>query len=547
MAEIIGRENKFTVHVSSKQSKGRDFHMVKEVLHYDDGSTERGLKFIYDFQRPFYITKEPFRNHKQKKEYEDLAKVNKFMTTESDLVKNVGTRLGMVPSRVKSKRDILMNPYVYWLDITSSSILKAAYNQKYPECVTPYTYAALDIESDVDTKDLTIITVGMGAKLYTAIWTGYLKETKDIQQKLKDLYVKHTPDGTPKKFDNADVEYEFMDNPLDMIEAAFKKLHEWQPDFCGIWNIDYDMPFILDILKSYDFDPANIICDPRVPKQYRYFKYRKGIEVKRKEDGTESSLKPHKRWSYVIATSSFFMIDAMAAYNFVRVGQANVPGGYGLDNIVKKHTKIGGKLKFKDVGAEPGSVDWHREMSKRFPMEYIIYNQWDVMAMLVLDDKTKDLESSVPVLSDITDFGSFNSSPKKVVDDLHFFYLKHGKVIGTKDPNVDNNPILGRNDWVVTLPANKLIENGLAVWKGAPQEMTSLRGFVFDIDAVSSYPKNIEASNMSKQTTKNEIVSIDGMTKDIFLYENIDLIGGGEVNAIKYCNTMMDFPALEEF
>lgn len=546
----IGVENKFSIHVATKYTGGKDFHMVKERVHYKDGLTKPRLRLIYDFKRPFYITKDIYRNHKQKKEYEKLDRVTLHRSTESNLAKSVGRALGKNQAYVKNLKSVMSSPYVYWLDITSTSLLKAIYDKKSKDLKpTVYTYAALDIETDIDTKDLTIITVGMGNKVHTVIWSGYFKNNKLIDKnlfsKLLTLFEKHTPGGTPDEFKNIDVNYEIKDNQIDMVKSAVGKLHEWKPDLCGIWNIDYDIPFILKVIKDYGMNPKEILSDPSIPDKYKYFRYVRGRTVKKTEKGDTVSLKPHERWNYCLSTSSFYLLDAMQVYNFVRTGQANVPGGYGLDNILKKETKIT-KLKFEDVESEPNSPDWHREVVEKFPLEYIVYNQWDVISMLILDHTTNDLKSSMPILSGITDFCNFNSSPRKVVDDLHIYYFKNKCVLGTSDPNINNNPLLGRGDWVVTLPASNLLENGLCVLKGLNKKVTSLRGFVYDLDAVSSYPNNILASNMSKQTTINELLEITDVPKSKFMYSNIDLIGGGDVNSVDYCNDMFGFPQIHE-
>jgi hypothetical protein len=77
------------------------------------------------------------------------------------------------------------------------------------------------------------------------------------------------------------------------------------------------------------------------------------------------------------------------------------------------------------------------------------------------------------------------------------------------------------------------------------EERTAIRTNVYDLDSISAYPSAGVACNISKQTTKKELVSIEGMTKDEFLYENINLFSGS-INAIEYVCTMHNFPTLLE-
>jgi len=63
--------------------------------------------------------------------------------------------------------------------------------------------------------------------------------------------------------------------------------------------------------------------------------------------------------------------------------------------------------------------------------------------------------------------------------------------------------------------------------------------------AVSSYPSDGVACNISKQTTMKEIVSIENKTKEEFMMDNINLFSGS-VNSVEYCTSMFNFPKLEE-
>ena len=65
------------------------------------------------------------------------------------------------------------------------------------------------------------------------------------------------------------------------------------------------------------------------------------------------------------------------------------------------------------------------------------------------------------------------------------------------------------------------------------------------ISSISAYPSAGVACNISKQTTIKEIVSIEGMGKEDFMFDNIDL-SSGSVNSISYCSSMFNFPTLSE-
>jgi len=75
--------------------------------------------------------------------------------------------------------------------------------------------------------------------------------------------------------------------------------------------------------------------------------------------------------------------------------------------------------------------------------------------------------------------------------------------------------------------------------------MTNVRGHVLDVDQVSGYPSDGQSANVSKETTTREIVDIDGVDKNDFKNQNMNILFG-KVNTIEYTTNMMNFPQLPE-
>lgn len=541
MNKIIGREFKHAVHIPAVDNYREDTHMVKELLHYEDGDKRVNLRLIENFKRPFYVTKEHYRNHNQKKEFEYLNRVNEFTSTQSNLANSIASKIGKVGYRKNILRDVVDSPFIYGVDIRSTSVLKRMYMERFPDLSTESTVAALDIENDIDTGIISMITIVMFNKMFTVVTKDFLKGIDDPLKKIDDLYNKHVPD-TDIVRNCRNINTKIVENELELVIEIMKVAHEWKPDFLAIWNINYDLPKMTAVLEKYGVDPKNVYSDPSIPKELRVFRYKEGQKQRVTESGRVMAISPQDQWHFCYCTSSFIWIDAMAAYSYVRVGQAAVPGGYGLDNILK-HNGIEGKLKFDDQVKYKGA-DWHRYMVKNKPLEYVVYNKYDTLGMLELEAKTKDLQTSMPILSGISDYDVFNSGPKKIVDGLHFFYLENKRVIGTKPSRVNDNKILGLDKWIVTLPSYRLEDNGMKCLKDSDVR-TAIRTNVFDLDSISAYPSAGVACNISKQTTKKEIISIEGMTKDEFMYDNINLSSGG-INAIEYCSNMFNFKTIPE-
>lgn len=444
---IVGREFKHAVHMAANETRD-DHHMIKEILHYSDGTTKPNIRIIKDFKRPFYVTKPHYQNHKQKKEFEYLDKLNKYYCTQSELANSIASKTGKVGYKANIMRDVIDSPFVYGADIRSTSIIRRTYEEAYPDLSTPNTLAALDIEADVDTGIISMITIVMKDKMFTVILNTHLENSVIIDKPIKkitELYAKYTPD-TPVVQACANREIMVVNNELELITETMKRAHEWKPDFVAIWGMNYDLPKMISVVEKYGLRCEDIFSDPIVPKHLRYFKYKEGQKQRITESGRVMAIPPEQQWHYCYSTSSFIFMDMMSSYSYVRVGQAAVPGGYSLDNILK-HNKIAAKLKFDDDSKYKGS-DWHKYMVENKPLEYVVYNMYDTLAMLELEDKTKDMSISMPVLVGESDYDVFNSGPKKIVDGLYFYYLENDRVIGTKPSKFKDDKILGLDDWV---------------------------------------------------------------------------------------------------
>lgn len=546
---LLGRECKLVFHLPAIPDVRNDTHIIKERLHYSDGSQESNLRILQDYKRPFWITKPHYqKQHTTKKESESLDKLNQYFSTESDLGKNVAIRLGGKYIGKKTLREVRTSPYVYGIDISSKVLIKAAYKDKYPDLVSPYTVATLDIETDVDTAEITINSIAMKDKIFTAVTKKFLEEVGvfELDARLNYLFDKYIPNE--EMVANMKREYIVVDHEWEAVTKVIAKAHEWQPDFVAVWNMNFDINYMIDVLEKYKIDPKDVFSDPRLPKEMRSFKYIEGQKVKVTESGKSKPCSPEERWHVVDAPAGFYWIDAMAAHRYVRVGGKTVPGGYSLNNIL--NMELGNrfkKLDFKtDTNLIVDGIQWHRYMAKKHPLEYIIYNQWDILSMLTLDQKTKDLSVNVAALSEYAPFEIFHSGPKRIMSNIHFTYLENGKVIGSKPTSYDNDKILGLGEWIVLLPSHRVKEiRGLCVLRHNPNLHTNVRGFASDADQVAGYPTNGQALNVSKETTVKEVISIEGIPKEDFKLQNINLLFG-PVNSIEYMTVMYGAPTLDE-
>ena len=528
---------------------GTEFHFIKEKLLYNDGTISGKIRLIKDYKVPFWITKPFFRNHKQKKEFEDIKKLDKFMVRTADLPNAVAKALGNSNYRANKRWDVIDSPYVYGLDIDSNIFIKREYFEKYGEPTIPFDYATLDTENDIDTGKLTLITIAMYGKMYTVGTKEFFKDVKgNVPKMVKEYFFnnfvkKYKYDGRIVESKYIAYDVEVADTPTEAIEMAFKRLHSWNPDFLGIWNILHDINLIVDTLTNDGVEPKDVFSHPIIPKKLRFFKVIKGATSRKKENGDEVAVKPNEQWHTIKCSAGFYILDGMSTYTYVRVGSNEVAGGYGLDNILNKEVGLS-KMK-SNLGEGLKGAEWHNYVSKRHPVGYAAYNAGDTYPMIILENKTKDVTVSMPILSMSSTYDKFNSSPRKIIDELFWDAMSLGKISGTKPRQWEDGKYLDTRNWILTLRSGYNITPGLDVVEENPKAVTLVKGHTADVDATSSYPSNGTASNLSRDTTVGEISTFIGRDEEELKVENMNLFYG-PVNSMTYSNNVFRTPSIFE-
>lgn len=565
--KIVRKEVRFAIHLPKNDSR-EDGHYIKEQVWYEGDNTPTPRSYIaINFKRPIWVTKNAYRNHKEKKEFEDIDKLNKTYTTQSDINITVAGLLG-TPHLANSIDAIKNSPYVYGYDITSTSLIKYTTLKKNDFIQSPYTVAAFDIETNPDTEEIILATIAFGKRTYTAVLKKFIKNVSDVNYRVKRALETYLP-NYEEKYKDLDFKVEIFDNEVDLLKGVFKVANDWAPDFLAIWNMNFDIPMILKRLKYFNVSPIDVICDQSIPRKYRYCRYKEGISKKVTASGVLKPINPSLRWHTLFSTSSFYVIDAMCVYRQLRMAKQEEPS-YSLDYILKKELNTQ-KLKFKEADGYSG-LKWHFFMQENYPVEYLVYNMYDCLSMLELDNKIKDLTTTLPSFAGITDFNKFNSNPKKIVDALFLFGMERGRVIGTvakinkKEEEITDEELdrvieeeeseedemdpskyktLSLKGWIQLLPQHLLLHEGLKCLEEYPDIVTNIRGVVCDQDASAAYPSCTLVANVSKETCRHELIQIEGVKEDTFKEMNLSVCLGN-ANMLEYFNVMFGMPSLLE-
>jgi hypothetical protein len=539
-------ECRHAVHCKSQDNPyGDDLHLVKEQITFEDGTQKPRVSLIKNYKRNFYITQKGKQTYKDFKEWEKKENLNEFFSTQAKLTDAVAAGLGQ-PGRRGSLRDLCTSPYVFGADVLSTSLIKQSYTERYPNAVTPYSLAVFDTETDMLHGHGQILIAGVTFKerWFVAIQKSFVDGYSNVEKRVHEAAEKYLGEIMQKR--GAKLEVVICDDEIGVVKALFAKTHEWKPDWLTAWNMEFDVDKTIQACNRAAVPIEDVLSDPSVPKDFRFFRFKKGPSKKVMASGRILNFKPSQRWHTVFCPSSFYWIDAMASYRQVRQGSPEEPS-YALDEILKKN-KLGGKLEFEAAAHfKNHNADWHKFMQTYHPFEYVAYNLYDCVSVELLDEQTRDLQIAVPMFAGFTDIQHFPSLPRKTMNDLHFFVGQHGQVPGSTASEMATEMDDLTTDvkgWIVMLPSHLVDDNGLQIVEEHPQLRTNIRIAVADLDIAGAYPTNEMVMNVSKETTSKELVKVDGVNEQIVRMQTINFCGG-RTNAVEFATTMYGLPTLD--
>lgn len=546
--DIAGFEAKHITYVEDQFQRKDDLLVVKEVIHLKDGSRVPRLRLIENYQRPYWVTHKGRRNHQEKKDYEYTSNLMAYKSTQIDLVRNMAKSLGVNPYGQNSRQRVLQrSPYIYGSDVSSSACLKAQYRKSFPDALSLNTVAGGDIETDVveGTDDIICMSVSHKENVRLVYLKHWIKDIQDPVGETLEEAKRLIPELIEER--NLNIEVIIADTPSQVVMRCIEKLHEWKPDWFTFWNIDFDMSKIIRQLEKENISLSAVFSDPSIPDKYKFFDYRKGPTQKVTASGKTMSINVEDRWNWVTHPASFQCIDSMAVYRVTRLANGKDPS-YALSYILQKElnqthsvtvekpedvnefltraeqlTKGKGgfiyyhhndqpvkqidpasvqvgdtleveldfdKLRIPEIDHLKG-LDWHKAMQKDHKIVYGVYNIVDSIRLEQLDEKTKDLASSITMYSRNSDFKNFNSNPKRLVDDMHFWYLDRENpcVIGTASDEMEHEldqNIISHRDWIITLPSYMDSGEGAKVISEFPDYQIPCYPFVADLDLQKS-------------------------------------------------------------
>lgn len=497
-----------STHAKYGDDPTRNAVVVKEkVKEIDDIGTvtwKDKLNIIPNPMRPFYITAKQFQNHQYKKEFEDIDKLEMYRCRDNELTYRISLALndGRWVNRYARLRELCDSPFTYGCDIETEVLIKQAYMDKTPKGeVAQFSCGCLDIENEVRGEGkINVITFIHEHEIYTCALEEYCR----IYNKETDSFTPATTEDCLKTINemiggeftkhNFNLHFEIKPTELTMIKWIFDRIHECKTDFIGIWNMNHDIPKIMDRIKSLGGDCTEIMCSPDVPEEYRYCKYY-----------TDNSDVQHftDKWHWMNLTGYSQFIDSMCLYARLRKVSGR-DSSYSLDAISNK--ELGqGKLHFGEI-----TNHWYSQQYEFLP--YIAYNINDVLIMQLMEWKNHDMDA-LAGLCGMSLPSQFSRQTIMVRNDEYHYGLEHGKIPASSGMNMFNKydhqmPKAGGT----VLPPNKAAGVGISALEGIDRT-TQVSIMTNDLDVSSMYPSILSAFNISKETALTTLLGINGFDK----------------------------------
>lgn len=392
------------------------------VLWKDLDTGEKHLETIPEPKIDIYFEKPEFRDHTHIRKWQYIDKVNKYTCKYSDIkfaiLKEWGEQGNAFWKNICDTKDwaqmrkIDLYPYVYGSDTNITTYYRDAWMKTIgkPKEMN-FSRAFLDIETDsfnhpgftkaeTDPVDLVTIIDRDNMKSYTFALVGreYIprdtsllneeaKKHIEADDRVKQAWyerrhkkerylMEHLDDfkeelhkDFDEKFGELDYQFYFYEDEKKMLVHLFELIHKVSPDFIFIWNISFDVPYLMDRMKALGLDPKEIMCHPDFTSKKCYFrKDRLHFDVKNKTD-------------YFHITDKSIWYDQMILYAAKRKGMAELPSKR-LNDIAKE-----------EIDDEKLNYDEYGDIKKFAYLDYwkyVKYNIKDVLLQVGIDDVTED-------------------------------------------------------------------------------------------------------------------------------------------------------------
>ena len=525
-----------------KDDDGVDHKDFISITFRDNVTGEKKAYIINEPLYTFYRLKDEYPRLDHNLFFIEKDKVEPVTCKYNDLIKAIAEETGNLDvyyDNVKSgnKRDNMKFktaiPDIFASDITIENYYRFLFNNSYTN--EPFTLKKgyLDIETDgrysiLDFPTAGEVPINAIAYLDEANNTQYQFLLEDSRNPLIEHYknsyknpkqmeklkkfVINAVGGYKKahKFGVDRLEYKllFFKDELEMIQACFDIINRTQSDVMLIWNMSFDLNFIIERIKNLGADPVEVICDPTFKVKYlKYF-----VDERNKNDYAERS-------DYVNISSYTVWLDQMLQFASIRKGRG-VYQSYRLDDIGNDIAKVH-KLDYSHITTNINMLPY---------LNYEVFSFYNIMDTIVqkcIENSTNDADYTfTKCLMNNTVFAKCHRQSIYLANRFLKEFYDYGYILGNnRNAGREKDDSAGLVGALVGDPTH----NSLYAYIWVDGRPTWLANNLIDFDKqLSHYHRNMVMKTLRKKLGKAKALLPIGNRK----IETSREMGYGEIKAI---------------
>lgn len=194
-------------------------------------------------------------------------------------------------------------------------------------------------------------------------------------KELQDFIINNVGVNKARKFnlDKLTFDFRFYDEEINLLRDLFKVINNDSPDFLLVWNMAFDIPYIIDRINVLGYDPADIICEPIYDKKIAKYYI---DEIHKNEYEARGD-------KYTITGKTVYL-DQLIHFASRRKGQAAFPN-FKLDTAGEIITGVR-KLDYSHITKQIKYLPYKDYKT------FVFYNIMDTIVQKCIEDSVNDID-----------------------------------------------------------------------------------------------------------------------------------------------------------
>ena len=383
------------------------------IVYKDNTTGKKGIEVIENPKYVFYMLKNNIPTPNYDMFFTDMKNLDEITCRYRDINKAIAEKLDQYEGTTKYtdlfKKNVRDGNYkanmefqksrrVFGSDIPINDFYRMRFAEQYKNTETPVSRAYLDIEVDVKLSPTDFPTNGncpINAISYfehdTKRLFTFLLNQKDVNPKSNEFcttvdnrefneefkgFLNETL-GSEKvkdfKLENIQTKVLTYDDELTLLKDLFGYINYTKPDFLMVWNMSFDIPFIINRILSLGGNPKEIMCIHDISPLYENCNYI--VDSDHEDFSTKGD--------YADITSYTVYLDQLIQFASRRRGGAQYRS-YSLDYIGNEMAGVQ-KLHYENIAANVMELPYNDYRT------FVKYNMMDVLVQYCIEFKADDI------------------------------------------------------------------------------------------------------------------------------------------------------------